>query len=375
MKKKILFIVTEDWYFISHRLKLAKYLISKGFSVFVCCMDTGRAKDIKKNGINHYNLKFARKSLSIIKFYRESKEIMLIVKNIKPEIIHLISMRPIITGIASALFFKSNFCLTFTGMGFLFIEKNFKIKILRKIIIIYLKIFLSFKNLFFIVQNKDDEAFFKNIFKSKKNCIRVIRGSGIDINYFKYFSEIKNKEVRLAYAGRVLKDKGLLWLIEAFKIAKAKNKDVYLYIAGPLDEKNPTSIQKKTFKSLIAAEGVYYIGNIRNIRRFWQESDIAILLSKREGLPLSLLEAASIGRPIIATDVAGCREIAINNYNAISVKEGDVLECSKAILKLSKNKTLRKKYGKNSRKLVEGDMALDRVCYQYFTLYKDMIRL
>ena len=219
------------------------------------------------------------------------------------------------------------------------------------------------------------KLFLKIYLNQKKNCIRVIRGSGIDINYFKYFSEIKNKEVRLAYAGRVLKDKGLLWLIEAFKIAKAKNKDVYLYIAGPLDEKNPTSIQKKTFKSLIAAEGVYYIGNIRNIRRFWQESDIAILLSKREGLPLSLLEAASIGRPIIATDVAGCREIAINNYNAISVKEGDVLECSKAILKLSKNKTLRKKYGKNSRKLVEGDMALDRVCYQYFTLYKDMIRL
>ena len=98
-------------------------------------------------------------------------------------------MRPIIIGIISTFFVNSKFCATFTGMGFLFIKKNFKINFLRKIIIIYLKVFLKFKNLYFIVQNKDDKNFFKSIFKLKKNNLRVIRGSGIDINYFKYYSE------------------------------------------------------------------------------------------------------------------------------------------------------------------------------------------
>ena len=115
------------------------------------------------------------------------------------------------------------------------------------------------------------------------------------------------------------------------------------------------------------------LGKIRNIKKYWQEADIAVLLSKREGLPLSLLEAAAIGRPIISTDVTGSREIAINNYNAINIKVGDVLECSKAIIKLSRNKILRKKYGKNSRKLVESDMALDHVCNQYYSLYREII--
>ncbi len=373
MKKKILFIVTEDWYFISHRLKLAKYLRKKGFDISVCCKDTGKINDIKKNGITHYPLNVDRKSLSIIKFFKESISIIKTVRVINPDIVHLISMRPIIIGMFSSLFVSSRFCATFTGMGFLFIKKNFKLNFLRKIIIIYLRFFLKFKNLYFIVQNKDDKNFFKSIFKLKKDKLRVIRGSGIDINYFKYHSEKTKNEVRLAYAGRILEDKGVLCLVEAYKIAKAKNASLSLYIAGSLDEENPSSISKKHFNKIINFRDIYYLGKINNIKKYWQEADIAVLLSKREGLPLSLLEAAAIGRPIISTDVTGSREIAINNYNAINIKEGDVIECSKAIIKLSRNKILRKKYGKNSRKLVEGDMALDYICHQYYSLYREII--
>ncbi len=373
MQKKILFIVTEDWYFISHRLKLAKYLIEKGFEVYVCCRDSGKINDIKKNGITHFDISIDRKSLSIIKFFKESIAILKTVRRINPDIVHLISMRPIIIGIISMFFVNSRFCATFTGMGFLFIKKNFRLYLLRKMIISYLKFFLKFKKLHLIVQNKDDKNFLRNTLKNKKLNIRVIRGSGIDIKYFKYYSEQSKKEVRLAYAGRILKDKGILNLIEAYNIAKAKNSDLSLYIAGSLDEENPSSISKDYFNKIINSNGIYYLGSINNIKKYWQEADIAILLSKREGLPLSLLEAAAIGRPIISTDVTGSREIAINNYNSINVKVEDVTACSKAILKLSKSKTLRKKYGKNSRKLVESDMALEHICYQYYCLYKEMI--
>jgi len=373
MQKKILFIVTEDWYFISHRLKLAKYLVKKGFEVFVCCKDTGKVKDIEKEGMIHFNLRIERKSLSFIQFLKENLCIIKIVRNLRPDIVHLISMRPIITGIFATLFVKSSFCATFTGMGFLFIKKNFRLYFLRKIIINYLKFFLKFKKLYFIVQNKDDKYFFKNIFKLKKTYLRVIRGSGIDIKYFKYYSEQPKKEVRLAYAGRILEDKGILSLIEAYKVAKAKNANLSLYIAGSLDEENPSSISKNYFNNIVNFKDIHYLGKINNIKKYWQEADIAILLSKREGLPLSLLEAAAIGRPIISTDVTGSREIAINNYNAINVKVEDVTACSKAILKLSRSKILRKKYGKNSRKLVESDMALGHICYQYYCLYKEMI--
>ena len=373
MKKKVMFIVTEDWYFISHRLKLARHLIKKGFDVSVCCKDTGKAIEIIENGIFYFPLSIDRKSFSLVKFLRESLNIIRIVKKAKPEIVHLISMRPIMIGLLSAFFINSKFCATFTGMGFLFIKKNLKIYFLRKIIIIYLKIFLKFKNLFFIVQNKDDNIFFKRVFNLNKNKLRIIRGSGIDINYFKYSEEIAKENIRLSYAGRIIEDKGVLSLIAAYKIVKDKHPNLELYIAGDLDEKNPSSISKNYFKKLTDFKDIFYLGNVKNIKKFWQQADIAILLSKREGLPLSLLEAAATGRPIISTDVTGSREIAINNYNSINIKVGSVEECSTAILKLIKNKKLREKYGKNSRKLVEGDMALEQVNNQYFSLYKDII--
>jgi glycosyltransferase involved in cell wall biosynthesis len=372
MKKKILFVVTEDWYFLSHRLSLAKYLINKDFEVYVNCKNTGKLEEIKKNNIYHYDLDSKRKSLSLIYFYKELITVIKVIKKTNPDIVHLISMRPIILGMIASLFVKSNFCATFTGMGFLFIKRGLKGIILRNLIMACLRICYRLKKAFFIVQNQDDQFFLSNKLNLKKKYLKIIRGSGIDLEHYKYSPEIRKKNIRLAYAGRILKDKGIIWLIEAFKMAKKKYVNLELYIAGSLDKRNPSSLSRNYFNKLISTNGVFYIGNIENIKKFWKESNIAILLSKREGLPLSLLEAAAIGRAIIATDVPGSREIAINNFNAIKVTPGNILECSEAILKLSKNKKLREKYGKNSRKLVENDMALKNVCEQYYGLYNDM---
>ncbi len=294
MKKKILFFVTEDWYFISHRLKLARYLIYKGFEVIVCCKDTGNLEAIKKYKISHYHLNSKRKSLSLIQFFREIITIVKVVCKVKPQIVHLISMRPIIIGTIASLFVKSKFCATFTGMGFIFINKGLRGYVLRKLIINYLKIFTIFKNIFFVVQNKDDENFFKKKINFRYKSLKVIRGSGIDLKDYKYTPEHIKKNIRLAYAGRILEDKGILWLIKSFNKAKMEYPNLKLYIAGPIDEKNPTSLSKKYFKKLIKDKDIYYLGNIKNIKKFWKDSNIAILLSKREGLPLSLLEAAAM---------------------------------------------------------------------------------
>lgn len=372
MKKKILFVVTEDWYFISHRLKLAEYLVKKGFKVSLCCKDTGKFEFIEERGIYCYNIDTKRNSLSLVHFINELIDLIKTIKIVQPEITHLISMRPIMLGIIISLFVKSKFVATFTGMGFLFTKKGLKGIILRKMIIYSIKICIFFKKTLIVVQNKDDEYLFKRIFKVKENLVQIIRGSGIDLKIYKYYPENIKKEVKIAYAGRILKDKGVLWLLEAFKEAKKTCSNIKLYIAGPLDESNPTSIKKNQFEKLIKIDGINYLGNIKDINKFWRESNIAILLSKREGLPLSLLEAASVGRAIISTDVPGSKEIAINGYNSINIEPGNILECTNAIIKLTNNKRLRKKYGQNSRKLVESDLALEHICYQYYRLYSKL---
>ena len=144
-----------------------------------------------------------------------------------------------------------------------------------------------------------------------------------------------------------------------------------MVLAGFLDKENPTSIKKEDFQEALNCEGVKYLGNIKDIRKVWNEAHIAVLLSKREGLPMSLMEAAAVGRPIIATDVPGCREIAINKFNAITVKPGDVTAVKDAILTLANDKSLRLHYGKNSRKIVESDMENKAIFKKYLEIYNN----
>ena len=374
MKKlnKILFFVTEDWYFLSHRIKLAEYLIKKGYKVFVCCKDTGKVSLIKSKGIIWYNIDVKRKSFSLFQYFFEVMSYVKVAREIKPNIIHYISMRPIITGLLASLIIKSKFCATFTGMGFLFIRKGLVGFFFRQTIINFIKIFLFFKKIKIIVQNEDDRTFFLNKLKNRKFDIVKIRGSGINLNYYKKLKEPVQKNIKILYVGRLLEDKGILWLIEAFEKARYIYKNIDLDLAGSLDEKNPPGISEEKLNAFVKIKGIYYLGNVEDVRELWSKSNIAILLSKREGLPLSLLEAAAVGRSIIATNVPGCREIAINNYNSITVEPGDILATRDAILELSKNKELKSKYAANSRNLVESDMSLERVCEQYYKLYSTL---
>jgi len=127
--------------------------------------------------------------------------------------------------------------------------------------------------------------------------------------------------------------------------------------------------KKIDFQEELNFQGIKYLGNIRDVRKIWNESHVAVLLSKREGLPMSLMEAAAVGRPIIATDVPGCREIAINKFNAITLKPGDINGVKEAILTLANDINLRLQYGKNSRKIVESDMENKKIFKKYLEVY------
>ena len=369
-KKSILFLVTEDWYFVSHRIKLATYLKKKGYNVHVCCKNTGKFKVIEDKGILCHDIEAKRKSLSTIHLFHEVITFFKCIKKINPDIVHLISMRPAVVGlIASLAFRKIKLFVTFTGLGFIFIRNNSKAKVLRFFIKIFFIIIFRLKFITAIVQNNDDYNFFIQKFYFKKNRILIIRGSGIDLKYYKKTNEPKGKNITIGFVGRMLEDKGVHWLVEGFKMALQEQKNLLLLLAGPLDQENPTTISKELFNEIIRMKAVKYLGDVKDVRNIWNKSHIGVLLSKREGLPLSLMEAAAMGRPIIATDVPGCREIAINKYNAITLKPGDIPALKNAILQLAADKSLRIKLAKNSRKIVESDMENKKIFNKYFLVY------
>ena len=372
MNKKLLFLVTEDWYFLSHRLPLALECKKKGYEVYIGCKDTGKMDVIKNYGFNCYNLKLYRGYSSISKIFMNISEIRKMIKITNVSIIHAVSVQSIVLTLLSTLFNKKvKVIAALTGLGSLFLAKSVKDKVIKFFIMIVLVLGLKKKYLKVIVQNKDDEKFVnKNLFCSK-NKIAIIRGSGVNIDFHKFQSEPSYPPITISYVGRLIKDKGIEQLIEAFKLAFKSNKKIKLLLVGSFDSKNPRPISKNFLENTIKNDNsIEYIGEVKDVREIWRISHIAILLSRREGLPKSLLEAAAAGRAIISSDVPGSREIAVNSINAETVQLDDINGLTKAILYLAKNHKVRKSYGLKSRKLVESDMSEDQVIMKTLSLYK-----
>ena len=371
MNKKIIFLVTEDWYFLSHRLPIALACKKNGYDVSVACKDTGKINIIKEYGFKCFNLKLHRGYFSIFMFLKNIIEINKVIRKSKANIIHAVSMQSIILGLLATIFnYKIRFVAAITGLGTLFISKNIRNKLIRFFIIIFLIICFKKKNVKVIVQNKDDKHFVSKVLLCSLNKIYLIRGSGIDINYHKSQAEPNSPPIIISYVGRIIQDKGIENLVEAFKLVYKINKNIKLLLVGSVDRNNIRPISDQFIRDN-NKNNIEFIGEVKDIREIWKISHIAILPSKREGLPKSLLEAAAAGRAIISSDVPGSREIAVNSINAEVFLPEDIDAMVKAILYLSKNHQVRKSYGKNSRKLVESDMSEDKVIKNTLSVYQD----
>ena len=371
MKKTILYLVSEDWYFLSHRLQLALGAINKGYEVKLICRNNGMFPEIEGYGIECFNINWNRKILSPIALIKNFLDLKKIIFYIKPNIIHFISLMPILVGMTSIIFNKNfKIVLTLTGLGTIFIKNSFKIIITRFLIKCFLIMIFKKKNISIIVQNKDDEEFCKKKLYCSDYKIFLVRGSGIDINLHSFLEEPRYPPVVIAFVGRLLEDKGLKVLIDAFNLAIKKNKKLKLLIAGSIDQYNPTSISEDYINKIIGNKNIEWMKEVKDIREVWKQAHIAILPSRREGLPMSLLEAAANGRAIIASDVPGCREIAIDKKNAVLVPQDNIEILSEAIVFLSNNHKVRKEYGFNSRRIVESDMSLDKVINNTINIYR-----
>ena len=375
MKNCLLYLVTEDWYFLSHRINLALSAKDKGYRVCVVCRDNGHIKKIVEKGIECYPVSWNRGFINIFSLIKNIIEIKKIISEIDPQVIHFVSIQSIITG-CIPLFFNNNISkvLAFTGLGTIVLSNSIKVKILRLILTVIVYFISRKKNTKVIVQNNDDKKLLLKKFNCHYDRIQIIRGSGVDINYYSFLEEPPYPPVIVTFVGRFLKDKGIENLIKAFSILRDKKKDVKLWLVGEPDFENVSSVSDKYIeKSIKENKNIKWVGKVSDIKSVWEKSHIAVLPSKREGLPLSLLEAAACGKPIIASDVVGCREVAISGFNAVTFDVDNVVQLADAIIYLSTSHKIRKHYGRNSRSLVEKDMSEREVIKETIKIYNDLM--
>lgn len=369
-KKKLFIVVSEDWSFLLHRISLALSAIEAGYDVTLLTKVSKFEEKIKEKGINVININFSRSSKSPLADLFNVIKLICIFKKEKPDVIHNVAVKTILIGSIAALFNKETVVVNaFTGLGYVFSSNQFQARLIRLFIKPVFKLVMRRRNYWTIFQNLDDMNLFnqQGLIVSKRSAL--IRGSGVDTN--EYLQTIdKNTTPVVMLVSRMLWSKGIGEFVEAARRAYEQNMEAKFVLVGDIDPDNPMSIPISTLNKWTSEGYVTWQGHSDNMPETLSSASIVCLPSYREGLPKSLLEAAALGRPLIATDVPGCREIVKNGENGILVKLKDVDSLYNAIKMLTENDEMRRAMGQKSRLLVETELSAEIINAQTIKLYK-----
>ncbi|HEY9001054.1 MAG TPA: glycosyltransferase family 4 protein [Mucilaginibacter sp.] len=372
MGKKLLFVVNVDWFFVSHRLPLALEALKRNYDVYLATKDTGCKKQLTEHGIKVIDIDFERSGKNPVKELSLITKLTKIYKEIKPDVIHHITLKPSIYGTIAARKAKSKAKIinAVSGLGYTFTDNRQSLsKVFLKGL---LKWAFSDQKSNFIFQNPDDQSFYNQMgFLNGKNFV-IIKGSGVDEKEFSFFAPVKKEKLVVVLLARMLKDKGVLEYIEAARSLKKEFEGkVEFWLVGGIDEHNPAHITEQELKDKCDPGYVNWLGHRSDVKNIYEQSDIVCLPSYREGLPKSLIEAMAIGRPIVTTDAIGCRECVDEGINGYKVPVKDHQQLGARIKELLLDEDLRLKMGKASRDKMVNEFSLKEVVAQTFKLYED----
>tara|TARA_B100000989_G_C19525876_1_gene466855 strand:+ start:1353 stop:2501 length:1149 start_codon:yes stop_codon:yes gene_type:complete len=375
-KKKIIFFANVDWFFISHRINLAKQMQKSGYQIFILCAVTGKQDFLKSHGFNVIKLDLHRRGMNPINILSCFLKTIFILRSIKPDIMHAITTKPNLIGGIAALFCRiplvvfaiSGFGVALENTG------NLLADLLRKFCVKRLYQLLRFlPKKVFIVQNVDDHRRLKRIVKLKNNEITLIPGSGVEIKPFKKL-KLPQHAPKILFASRLLKTKGLIEFVKmAGEVKKQLSETDFspeFVCAGNSDFANPASVTIEEINFWRRNGDVKWVGHIENIVPLINKSLIVVLPSYYgEGLPKILAEAAACGRAVVTTDHPGCRDAIINNITGILVHPKSVDDLTNKVKFLILNQEQCSMMGMAGRKLAQKKFSIDAITSAHMRIY------
>jgi len=368
---RVIYLVTEDWYFISHRLPMARAARNAGFEVHVATRIDRHGAAIDAEGFHLHPVSWRRGSLDPRDLVRVVREVRKLYRSLKPDLAHHVALPATVVGSLAAIGLPIVCLNAITGLGTMFINDTAKVRMTRAILRLALRALLKRSGAAVLVQNLDDRAVMERL-GVNGDRIALIPGSGVDIDAMTPSPE-PAEPITLAFVGRLVESKGIRTLLAAHDRLGQRGRDIQLLIAGLPDPANPTSIPPQEIEAWTRRPNVKHLGFVEDIGSLWASAHIAVLPSHREGLPLSLLEAAACGRPLVATDVPGCRDIARDGLNALLVPLHDTDALTDAIDHLALDPQLRRKFGRAGRELVELQFSSQRIGRDLVALYRRLL--
>ena len=373
VRPKLLYLITEDWYFWSHRLDLAKAAQAAGFDVAIATRVTDHGDEIRREGFRLLPISLVRRSLNPIRECASIQELISLYRRERPDIVHHVALKPILYGAWAAWWAKIPVVINaFAGLGYTFTDRHDRVTFLQSVVTWGLKAAVRLNRSIIVCQNADDRDWLVERGIARSGHTGIVAGSGVNTEVFTITDPPQGPPIVLLPA-RMLWDKGIAEFVQAARLLQGKGIRAKFVLVGRCDDDNPAAIPQNQLDEWVREGTVDWWGHREDMARVYAEASIVVLPSYREGLPKVLLEAAACGKALIATDVPGCRDAVRHQVNGLLVPVRDATALARAIEALLADEPMRVRMGKAGRELIVREFSVTRITAQMVALYRELL--
>jgi len=371
--RRLLFLLNDAPFFVSHRLSLAKGAVEQGYEVHVAApFDEVACAEIARTGATFHRVPLRRGGQNpfaeirlFVTFYR-------LIRTLRPDLVHAITMKPVIYGGAAARLARAPAAVfSVTGLGHLFLTHSPKAKFLRRNVMVLFRYALHHPNARTIFQNSDDRQMFETAGVVKPSVTVLLPGTGVDLTVFKPSSEPPEGLPVVMFPARLIGEKGVCEVAEAALRLIDDGDQARFVMVGRHDPENPSDVGAGQLSEWQQNNGIEYWGFSTDMPATLRRADVVCMPSYREGSPRSLIEALATGLPIVTTDTVGCREMVEDGQNGYLVPVADAAAVADALARLLKDPSLRTSMGRHSRIMAEQAFGAEKFVADTFDVYRD----
>lgn len=374
-RPRLLFLITEDWYFWSHRLDLARAARDAGFEVSIATRVTDHGELIKREGFQLYPLRLERRSRHPLADFVAIWELIRLYQKVQPQLVHQVAMKPILYGSLAAWVAGIPAVINaFAGLGYAFTDQERRGGMLRFFLLHALKVAIRLSRSVAVFQNSEDRSYLVGKGVVRPERARIIAGSGVDTDRFVPGAPAAGAPVVLL-ASRMLWDKGVADFVRAAQLVKRQGIQARFVLVGRCDPHNPAAIPPSRLHAWVENGDIEWWGHRDDMPAVLASASLVVLPSFREGLPKVLLEASACGKPVIATDVPGCRAVVRHQSNGLLVPPRDPSALADAIVSLLADADRRSAMGQAGRDMVARDYSVSKIAGATLALYRELLEL
>lgn len=374
--KKLLILVNDLGFFLSHRLPIAKAAVGEGYKVTVAYGDLGGVLPdaLLELGIKTCHVPLHRGGLNPLKEFQSLYFVWRLFIGVRPDLVHLITIKPYLYGgMVARLVNVGGVISAVAGLGSLFIRDDWRSRFLRAVLLPFYRFAFGHPNQRVIVQNLSDLKVLETLGVLNPNKSILLPGSGVDLSKFKQLHE-SDTIPTVCFAARLLRDKGVCDFVIAARLLRGRGIKARFWLAGDLDPKNPTGITKLELREIQDEGVVEVLGYQKDIPALYAQSHIVCLPSfYGEGLPKTLVEAAAAGRATVTTDHPGCRDAIIPNISGLLVPVNNPENLANALQWLIEHPRERVAMGKAGREFAEQEFPIEKIVQSHLDIYLELL--